>query len=130
MKKQLLTSIVITIILSVTLQAQSFTGSYQLTGVNVVYTNIARAPDSPGDSIAQYTLDASWPSNAGSQFSLAIAGWAPGDTIIVVSTPDILMVPAGLAAVGIELNLGLNQEEGGMIIPGIEGTTSSRTLNI
>ena len=125
MKKQLLTSIVITIILSVTLQAQSFTGSYQLTGVNVVYTNIARAPDSPGDSIAQYTLDASWPSNAGSQFSLAIAGWAPGDTIVVVSTPDILLIPAGLAAVGIDLNLGLNQEEGGMIIPGIEGTTST-----
>ena len=125
MKKQLLTSIVITIILSVTLQAQSFTGSYQLTGVNVVYTNIARAPDSPEDSIAQYTLDASWPSNAGSQFSLAIAGWAPGDTIAVIATPDILMVPAGLAAVGIDLNLGLNQEEGGMIIPGIEGTTST-----
>ena len=125
MKKQLLTSIVITIILSVTLQAQSFTGSYQLTGVNVVYTNIARAPDSPGDSIAQYTLDASWPSNAGSAFSLAIAGWAPGDTIAVIATPDILMVPAGLAAVGIDLNLGLNQEEGGMIIPGVEGTTST-----
>ena len=125
MKKQLLTSIVITIILSVTLQAQSFTGSYQLTGVNVVYTNIARAPDSPGDSIAQYTLDASWPSNAGSAFSLALAGWAPGDTIAVIATPDILMVPAGLAAVGIDLNLGLNQEEGGMIIPGVEGTTST-----
>ena len=125
MKKQLLTSIVITIILSVTLQAQSFTGSYQLTGVNVVYTNIARAPDSPGDSIAQYTLDASWPSNAGSAFSLAIAGWAPGDTIAVIATPDILLIPAGLAAVGIDLNLGLNQEEGGMIIPGVEGTTST-----
>ena len=125
MKKQLLTSIVITIILSVSLQAQSFTGSYQLTGVAVTWTNIARAPDSPGDSIAQYTLDASWPSNAGSAFSLAIAGWAPGDTIAVIATPDILMVPAGLAAVGIDLNLGLNQEEGGMIIPGVEGTTST-----
>ena len=125
MKKQLLTSIVITIILSVSLQAQSFTGSYQLTGVAVTWTNIARVPDSPGDSIAQYTLDANWPSNAGSQFSLAIAGWAPGDTIVVVSTPDILLVPAGLAGAGIDLNLGLNQEEGGMIIPGIEGTTST-----
>ena len=125
MKKQLLTSIVITIILSVTLQAQSFTGSYQLTGVAVTWTNIARVPDSPGASIAQYTLDANWPSNAGSQFSLAIAGWAPGDTIVVVSTPDILLVPAGLAGSGIDLNLGLNQEEGGMIIPGIEGTSST-----
>jgi len=125
MKKQLLTSIVITLILSVTLQAQTFTGSYQLTGVNVVYTNIARLTDSPDDSIAQYTLDAHWPSTASSAFSATLAGWAPGDTIAVIATPDILLTPFGLNYVGIDLNLGLNQEDGQMLIPGVEGTSST-----
>ena len=125
MKKQLLTSIVITLILSVTLQAQTFTGSYQLTGVNVVYTNIARLTDSPDDSIAQYTLDAHWPSAASSAFSATLAGWAPGDTIAVIATPDILLTPFGLNYVGIDLNLGLNQEDGQMLIPGVEGTSST-----
>ncbi len=105
MKKQLLTSIVITLMLSVTLQAQTFTGSYQLIGVNVVYTNIARLTDSPDDSIAQYTLDAHWPSTASSAFSATLAGWAPGDTIAVIGTPDILLTPFGLEYVGIDLNL-------------------------
>jgi hypothetical protein len=125
MKKQLLTSIVITLMLSVTLQAQTFTGSYQLIGVNVVYTNIARLTDSPDDSIAQYTLDGHWPSTASSAFSLTLAGWAPGDTIAVIATPDILLTPFGLDYVGIDLNLGLNQEDGQMLIPGVEGTTST-----
>ena len=125
MKKQLLTTIILSLMLSVMIQAQSFTGSYQLTGVNVVYTNIARLTDSPDDSIAQYTLDAHWPNNAGSAFSLTLAGWAPGDTIAVIATPDFLLTPGGLDYVGIDLNLGLNQENGQMLIPGVEGTSST-----
>ena len=125
MKKQLLTTIILSLMLSVMIQAQTFTGSYQLTGVNVVYTNIARLTDSPDDSIAQYTLDAHWPNNAGSAFSLTLAGWAPGDTIAVIETPDILLSSFGLSAYGIDLSVALNQEDGQMLIPGVEGWSST-----
>ncbi len=111
--------------LSTVLQAQTFTGSYQLKGVKVIYTNVARLTESADDSIAQYTLDAHWPNTSTSMFSLSLAGWAPGDTIAVVETPDLLLTPAGLAYVGIDLSVGLNQEEGSMLIPGIEGTSST-----
>ncbi|MCH7613087.1 MAG: lamin tail domain-containing protein, partial [Candidatus Marinimicrobia bacterium] len=123
MKKQMLIGIVLLLTLSVVVQAQSFTGAYQLTGVKVIYTNVARATDSLEDSIAQYTLDAHWPSVSNSLFSATLKVWAPGDTIVVVETPDFLLTPAGLAAVGIDLNVGLNQEQGQMLIPGVEGTS-------
>ncbi|MDP7512801.1 MAG: hypothetical protein QF587_03515, partial [Candidatus Marinimicrobia bacterium] len=61
MRKQLLTSIIITLVLSAALQAQTFTGTYQLNGVKVTYINVARLTDSPDDSVSQYTLDAHWP---------------------------------------------------------------------
>ena len=125
MKKQLLTSIVLTLMLSVMIQAQSFTGSYQMTGVYVKWTNVTRLVESPDDSIAQYTLDAHWPSVASSLFSAPLAGWSPGDTIVVVETPSLTLSPFGLAAVGIELSIALNQEDGQMLIPGIEGGTST-----
>ena len=111
--------------LSVMIQAQSFTGSYQMTGVYVKYTNVARMTDSPDDTIAQYTLDAHWPNNAGSAFSLTLAGWAPGDTIAVIETPDILLSSFGLSAYGIDLSVALNQEDGQMLIPGVEGWSST-----
>ena len=125
MRKQLLTSIIITLVLSAALQAQTFTGTYQLNGVKVTYINVARLTDSPDDSVSQYTLDAHWPSIGSSAFSTPLAAWAPGDTIAVVVTPDILLVPAGLAAYGIDLTVGLNQEESTMLIPGIEGTSNT-----
>lgn len=125
MKKQLLTSIVLTLMLSVMIQAQSFTGSYQMTGVYVKWTNVTRLVESPDDSIAQYTLDAHWPSVASSLFSAPLAGWSPGDTIVVIETPSLTLSPFGLAAVGIELSIALNQEDGQMLIPGIEGGTST-----
>ncbi len=125
MKKQLLTSIVLTLMLSVMIQAQSFTGSYQMTGVYVKYTNVSRMVDSPDDSIAQYTLDGHWPSAATSLFSATLAGWMPGDTIAVIETPSILLSPFGLDAVGINLSIALNQEDGQMLIPGVDGTTST-----
>ena len=111
--------------LSAALQAQTFTGTYQLNGVKVTYINVARLTDSPDDSVSQYTLDAHWPSTSSSAFSTPLAAWAPGDTIAVVVTPDILLVPAGLAAYGIDLTVGLNQEESTMLIPGIEGTSNT-----
>lgn len=125
MKKQLLLGIGFTLALSTFLQAQSFTGSYQLVGVKVTYTNVARVAESVDDTLASYVLMGNWPSNATPMFSTALAGWAPGDTIAVVETPDILMVPAGLAGAGIDLNVGLNQESGVLLIPGIEGTTTT-----
>ena len=125
MKKQLLTTIILSLMLSVMIQAQSFTGSYQMTGVYVKYTNVARMTDSPDDTIAQYTLDAHWPNNAGSAFSLTLAGWAPGDTIAVIETPDILLSSFGLSAYGIDLSVALNQEDGQMLIPGVEGWSST-----
>ena len=111
--------------LSAALQAQTFTGTYQLNGVKVTYINVARLTDSPDDAVSQYTLDAHWPSTSSSAFSTPLAAWAPGDTIAVVVTPDILLIPAGLAAYGIDLTVGLNQEESTMLIPGIEGTTNT-----
>lgn len=111
--------------LSAVLQAQTFTGSYQLKGVKVIYTNVARLTGSADDSVAQYTLDAHWPNASTSMFSATLAGWAPGDTIAVVETPDILLTPAGLAYFGIDLSVGLNQEESQMLIPAIEGTSST-----
>ncbi len=111
--------------LSAALQAQTFTGTYQLNGVKVTYINVARLTDSPDDSVSQYTLDAHWPNAATPAFSATLAGWAPGDTIAVVVTPDILLVPAGLAMFGIDLSVGLNQEESTMLIPGIEGTSNT-----
>ncbi len=111
--------------LSAALQAQTFTGSYQLKGVKVIYTNVARLTGSADDSVSQYTLDAHWPNASTSMFSLSLAGWAPGDTIAVVETPDLLLTPAGLAYVGIDLSVGLNMEESSMLIPGIEGTSST-----
>ncbi len=111
--------------LSAALQAQTFTGTYQLNGVKVTYINVARLTGSADDSVSQYTLDAHWPSIGSSAFSTPLAAWAPGDTIAVVVTPDILLVPAGLAAYGIDLTVGLNQEESTMLIPGIEGTSNT-----
>ncbi len=111
--------------LSAALQAQTFTGSYQLKGVKVIYTNVARLTGSADDSVSQYTLDAHWPNAATPAFSATLAGWAPGDTIAVFETPDLLLTPAGLAYVGIDLSVGLNMEESSMLIPGIEGTSST-----
>ncbi len=130
MKRSLLIKIVITIMLFVPLQAQTFTGTYQLTGVKYIYTNIARLTESPDDSVTQYTLDAHWPSVASSVYSAELNKWEPGDTISIVETPDILLVPAGLAAYGIDLTVGLNQEESTMLIPGIEGTTNTYLVNV
>ena len=107
MKKQLLTSIIITLVLSAALQAQTFTGTYQLKGVKVIYTNVARLTGSADDSVSQYTLDAHWPNAATPAFSATLAGWAPGDTIAVVETPDLLLTPAGLIYFGIDLSVGL-----------------------
>lgn len=125
MKKQMLTRILISVMLSVFLQGQSFTGTYQLTGVKVVYTNIARTIASVDDTLASYLLEANWPNNATPMFSAPLKGFAPGDTIAVVETPDLLLTPQGLAWVGINLSVGLNQEAGSMLIPGIEGTSST-----
>ncbi len=125
MKKQLLLGIGLTLTLSTFLRAQSFTGTYQMVGVHVTWTNIARVAESVDDTVASYVLMGNWPSNATPMFSTALAGWAPGDTIAVVETPDILMVPAGLAGAGIDLNVGLNQESGVLLIPGIDGSTTT-----
>ena len=96
-----------------------------MVGVKVTYTNVARLAESVDDTLASYVLMGNWPSNAAPLFSTALAGWAPGDTIAVVETPDILMVPAGLAGAGIDLNVGLNQESGVLLIPGIDGSTTT-----
>ncbi|MFQ6677696.1 MAG: lamin tail domain-containing protein [Fidelibacterota bacterium] len=125
MKKHLLKSFLLAFTVVATLQAQSFSGSYQMTGVHVGYTNVARAPESPEDSIANYLVEAHWPSAATSLFSAPLAGFAPGDTIVLVETPDYLLTPFGLAAAGIDLSLALNQEDGNMLIPGVEGTSST-----
>lgn len=125
MKKQLLTTIILSLMLSVMIQAQSFTGSYQLTGVYVKYTNVARMTESADDSVANYLIEAHWPSAASSMFSAPLAGYAPGDTIAVIETPDILLSSFGLSAYGIDLSVALNQEDGQMLIPGIEGWSST-----
>ena len=125
MKKQLLLGIGLTLTLSTFLQAQSFTGSYQMVGVKVSYTNVARVAESADDSLDSYFLMGIWPSNAAPLLSAPLAGWAPGDTIAVVETPDILLIEAGLAGAGINLNVGLNQESGVLLIPGIEGSTTT-----
>ncbi len=111
--------------LSVMIQAQSFTGSYQLTGVYVKYTNVARMTESADDSVANYLIEAHWPSAASSMFSAPLAGYAPGDTIAVIETPDILLSSFGLSAYGIDLSVALNQEDGQMLIPGVEGWSST-----
>jgi hypothetical protein len=111
--------------LSVMIQAQSFTGSYQMTGVYVKYTNVARMTESADDSVANYLIEAHWPSTASSVFSAPLLGYAPGDTIVVIETPDILLSSFGLSAVGIDLSVALNQEDGQMLIPGVEGGTST-----
>jgi hypothetical protein len=125
MKKQMLTTIILTLMLSVMIQAQSFTGSYQMTGVYVKYTNVARMTESADDSVANYLVEAHWPSAASSMFSTPLIGFAPYDTIAVIETPDILLSSFGLSAVGIDLSVALNQEDGQMLIPGIEGGTST-----
>lgn len=125
MKKQLLTTIILSLMLSVMIQAQSFTGSYQLTGVYVKYTNVARMTESADDSVANYLIEAHWPSAASSMFSAPLAGYAPGDTIAVIETPDILLSSFGLSAYGIDLSVALNQEDGQMLIPGVEGWSST-----
>ena len=125
MKKQLLTTIILSLMLSVMIQAQSFTGSYQMTGVYVKYTNVARMTESADDSVANYLIEAHWPNAANSMFSAPLAGYAPGDTIAVIETPDILLSSFGLSAYGIDLSVALNQEDGQMLIPGVEGWSST-----
>ena len=125
MKKQLLTTIILSLMLSVMIQAQSFTGSYQMTGVYVKYTNVARMTESADDSVANYLIEAHWPSVVSSVFSAPLLGYAPGDTIAVIETPDILLSSFGLSAYGIDLSVALNQEDGQMLIPGIEGWSST-----
>lgn len=125
MKKHLLKSFLLAFTVFATLQAQSFSGSYQMTGVHVGYTNVARVPESPEDSIANYLVEAHWPSVAASVFSAPLLGFAPGDTIVLVETPDILLTPFGLSAYGIELSLALDQDAGSMLIPGVEGTSNT-----
>ncbi len=125
MKKQLLTGILFTFLLATVVHAQTFTGTYELIGIKVIYTNIARAVESADDSVASYGWEANWPNNAAALFSVPLSEWLPGDTIAVVETPDILLTPAGLDAAGISLNFALNQEDGVLYIPGVAGTTST-----
>ncbi len=125
MRKQLLTSIIITLVLSAALQAQSFTGTYKLIGAKVFYTDIARVAESADDTSANYYVEAHWPNINSSMFSTPLAGYAPGDTVAILETPDILLLPIGLAGAGIDLTLGLDMEQGTMLIPGIEGSTAT-----
>ncbi|MCH7763603.1 MAG: lamin tail domain-containing protein, partial [Candidatus Marinimicrobia bacterium] len=85
----------------------------------------ARAVESPADSVANYYVEAKWPNAANPVYSHIIAGFAPGDTIVVVETPDFLLTPAGLEAVGINLSVGLNKVDGIMLIPAVEGTPNT-----
>ena len=125
MRKQLLTSIIITLVLSAALQAQSFTGTYKLIGAKVFYTDIARVAESADDTSANYYVEAHWPNINSSMFSTPLAGYAPGDTVAILETPDILLLPIGLAGAGIDLTLGLDMEQGTMLIPGVEGSTAT-----
>ncbi|HBR87627.1 MAG TPA: hypothetical protein DEA65_07365, partial [Candidatus Marinimicrobia bacterium] len=110
---------------SAALQAQSFTGTYKLIGAKVFYTDIARVAESADDTSANYYVEAHWPNINSSMFSTPLAGYAPGDTVAILETPDILLLPIGLAGAGIDLTLGLDMEQGTMLIPGVEGSTAT-----
>ncbi len=121
----MLTGILLLITLSVMVQAQSYTGTYQMVGIKVGYHNLARAVESAGDSVANYYVEAKWPNAATPVYSHILAGYAPGDTIIVVATPDLLLTPAGLEYVGIDLSVALDMDGGRMLIPAVEGTSNT-----
>ena len=125
MRKLSLTSILLTLLLPVALQAQSFTGTYELIGAKVIYTDIARFAESADDTAANYLVEAHWPNVNSSMFSAPLAGFMPGDTVAVLETPDVLLLPIGLAGAGIDLTLGLDMEQGTMLIPGVEGSTAT-----
>ncbi len=121
----MLIGIVLLLALSVTVQAQTYTGTYQMVGIKVGYHNIARTVESAGDSVANYFVEAKWPNAATPVYSHTLAGYAPGDTMFIVETPDFLLTPAGLAYVGIDLSVALNMEDGQMLIPAVDGTSNT-----
>ena len=125
MKKRMLIGIVLLLALSVTVQAQTYTGTYQMVGIKVGYHNIARTVESAGDSVANYFVEAKLPNSATPVYSHTLAGYAPGDTMFIVETPDFLLTPAGLAYVGIDLSVALNMEDGQMLIPAVDGTSNT-----
>lgn len=113
---------------------QFFSGSYQLQGVKIKYYDVVR--DTTGslaasDSAASYSINLSWtpPGVAIPMFTLPLEEFQPGDTVAATSSPDALMVPAGLAFAGINLSLTLDDVAGTMTIPaGGSGPSTYPTL--
>ena len=98
------------ILASTFLQSQSLQGNVDVNAITVHYTYVARAADSPEDSIngGGNTVSVSWPSSAQPLYTRVVAGYAPGDTITTRFVP--LVTPELMAAVGVALNIDLNDD--------------------
>ncbi|MBJ13335.1 MAG: hypothetical protein CMG62_09740 [Candidatus Marinimicrobia bacterium] len=98
------------IIASTFLQSQSLQGNIDVNAITVHYTYVARAADSPEDDIngGGNTVSVSWPSSAEPLYTRVVAGYAPGDTITTRFVP--LVTPELMAAVGVALNIDLNDD--------------------
>jgi len=104
-----LLKIVVPLILASTfLQSQSLQGNVDVNAITVHYTYVARAAESPEDSTSGNTVSVSWPSSDAPLYTRVVAGYAPGDTITTRFVP--LVTPELMAAVGVALNIDLNDD--------------------
>ena len=113
MTKMLKSLIVLTLIANLS-YSQSLQGNAQCVAAIVEYTYVARALESPEDTLngGTHMVTASWPSSAaaaaGMGYTRTLASYEIGDTITTQLVP--LVTPELLAAVGVNMNVDLNDD--------------------
>ncbi len=93
------------------LTAQGLSGTFHLEGIQVQYHDVARDSGNADNDIGGTNIMAlSWPSALAPMFQYPVAEFNTGDTIAAPVTPDYLLTPEGLAAVGLDLTITLNSD--------------------
>ena len=113
MTKMLKSLIVLTFIANLS-YSQSLQANWQCVAAIVEYTYVARAAESPDDSLngATHIVTGSWPSSAaaaaGMGYTRALASFNVGDTVTTSVLP--LVTPELLEAYGVVMNVDLNDD--------------------
>lgn len=113
MTKMLKSLIVLTFVANLS-YSQSLQANWQCVAAIVEYTYVARAAESPDDTLngATHVVTGSWPSSAaaaaGMGYTRALASFDVGDTVTTSIVP--LATPELLAAYGVVMNVDLNDD--------------------
>lgn len=113
MTKMLKSLIILTFVANLS-YSQSLQANWQCVAAIVEYTYVARATESPTDTLngATHVVTGSWPSSAaaaaGMGYTRALASFEVGDTITTSIVP--LATPELLSAYGVVMNVDLNDD--------------------